>query len=164
MPADPRATKNIAKAKKARHVALQDAEQVCLNASQLVETFENPTLYSKVTVHTVQTVMKRIQDRLTAPMQELYLQDYEVTGPPTDGVEEHRGMSLLSQLRHHATKLTLVHNVVTSLADTSQSLQQCRKLADAIAAAKTGKIAVCAPCSLLVVDKALSSCLANKDY
>ena len=114
---------------KGRATAFSVSEQVCLSASQLVRFYGDPKLFKTITVASLQSLRKKVDDRLTDTLVAEYSLGYTPCGDRSS--DKPRGIQILTDLRTHQKNLFVFAKLTADVVATSGLATEPRALLNA---------------------------------
>ena len=119
-----------------------------MSASQLLRLYGDPKLFTTITAASLQSVRKKVDERLTEKLVAEYSLGYTLCGDTSSA--QHRGMQILTDLRAHQKNLFIVAKLTAAVVATSGLATKPRALLNAktelegAGVAVTSEIHVCA--------------------
>ena len=128
---------------------IETSESVNLKCSQLLAALNDPVQFASATVGNFESLVAKVNSRLTPELVAVYTQGY-VEGGPAD-----RGVQCLEALRDHQRKLPKLAGLVRSLAATEGDLATAEALSSQIQAAQAAGTPLAPGMQNLVLERAI---------
>ena len=138
---------------------VQAMEKVLLACEHTLQSAADVCTLKSLTVKTVDDTIGKTKGRMTPPLVQLYMKDFDSVSEPSGGVS--KGWECLDKVKHVAKKLGLLRPVVEALQDLKKNGHMCKV---AIDAAKAGGAVFAKKVDELIVKRNVHHALAAKEW